>query len=83
MLISKVSRREVFPVIINYGIVASSDRNLGQGTLWAGGAGLNREDLVFGAVLVKAPVHVRLLIERLLSPEDLKGRILLKVCFLS
>lgn len=35
---------------------------------------------VFGDALVKAPVDGRPKIERLPSPEDLKGMVLLKVC---
>jgi phosphatidylinositol phospholipase C delta len=82
---SKVSLREVCHAIMKYGFVASPYPIIISAEVHCGLAG---QDMiaeimgsVFGEALVKAPVYGRPKIENLPSPEDLKGRILLKVCF--
>lgn len=84
---SKVSLREVCHAIMKYGFVASPYPIIISAEVHCGLAGQDMiaeiMDAVFGEVLVKAPVYGRPMIERLPSPEDLKGRILFKVCFLS
>lgn len=80
---SKVSLREVCHAIVKYGFVASPYPIIISAEVHCG---LSGQDMiaeimgsVFGEALVRAPVYGRPQIEHLPSPEDLKGRILLKV----
>ena len=80
---SKVSVREVCQAIAKYGFVASPYPVIISAEIHCG---LVQQDMlvdimseVFGESLVHAPVNGRPKLDVLPSPEDLKGRILLKV----
>jgi phosphatidylinositol phospholipase C delta len=80
---SKVSLREVCAAIAKYAFVASPYPVIISAEIHCG---LAQQDMmvdimtqVFGDALISAPIDGRPKIEVLPSPEDLKGRILLKV----
>ncbi len=80
---SKVSLREVCQAIAKYAFVASPYPVIISAEIHCG---LLQQDMmvdimteVFGDVLVRAPVEGRPTIEALPSPDDLKGKVLLKV----
>lgn len=80
---SKVSLREVCEAIMKYGFVSSPYPIIISAEIHCGVA---QQDMmvdimtsVFGDALMHAPINGRPCIAVLPSPEDLKGRILLKV----
>jgi phosphatidylinositol phospholipase C delta len=83
---SKVSLREVCHAIKKYGFVASPFPIIISAEVHCGLAGQDMiaeiMTAVFGETLVTAPVYGRPDIEILPSPEELKGKILFKVCLL-
>ena len=83
-LTSKVSLREVCEAIMKYAFVVSPYPIVISAEVHCS---IPQQDTmvsimheVFGESLVSAPVNGRPKIEVLPSPEDLKGRVLLKVC---
>lgn len=83
---SKVSLREVCHAIAKYGFVASPYPIIISAEIHCS---VPQQDMmveimkeVFGDALVRAPVDGRPKIQILPSPEELKGRILLKVCYI-
>ncbi len=81
---SKVSLREACKAIAKYAFVTSPYPVIISAEVHCG---LTQQAMiasimmdVFGDALVTAPVDGRPRIEALPSPEDLKGRVLLKVC---
>ncbi|KAL0577534.1 hypothetical protein V5O48_004475 [Marasmius crinis-equi] len=81
-LVSKVSVREVCQAIAKYAFVASPYPVVISAEIHCG---VQQQDMIvslmrkaFGDALVEAPVDGRPKIERLPSPEELKGKILLK-----
>jgi phosphatidylinositol phospholipase C delta len=80
---SKVSLREVCMAIAKYAFVASPYPIIISAEVHCG---LKQQDVlvnimteVFGDALIRSPIEGRPKIENLPSPEDLKGRFLLKV----
>lgn len=80
---TKVSLRQVCQAIAKYAFVASPYPVIISAEIHCS---LPQQDIiadimteVFGSALVRAPVKGELKIEALPSPEDLKGRVLLKV----
>ena len=83
-LTTKVSLREVCEAIMKYAFVVSPYPIIISAEVHCS---VPQQDImssimheVFGESLVSAPVNGRPKIEVLPSPEDLKGRVLLKVC---
>ena len=83
-LTSKVSLREVCEAIMKYAFVVSPYPIVISAEVHCS---IPQQDTmvsimheVFGESLVSAPINGRPTIEVLPSPEDLKGRVLLKVC---
>ena len=86
-LTTKVSLREVCEAIMKYAFVVSPYPIIISAEVHCS---VPQQDImssimheVFGESLVSAPVNGRPKIEVLPSPEDLKGRVLLKVCLVS
>lgn len=82
-LTSKVSLRQVCEAIKKYGFVSSPYPVIISAEIHCG---LHQQEMmadimmsVFGDALVQAPIDGRPMLPTLPSPEDLKGRILLKV----
>jgi phosphatidylinositol phospholipase C delta len=86
-LTSSVSLRDICAAIARYAFVASPFPVLISAEVHCS---IEQQDViaqimheVFGDILVRAPVEGMERIERLPSPEELKGKVLLKVGFLS
>jgi Phosphatidylinositol-specific phospholipase C, X domain len=85
-LTSKLSVREICLAIAKYAFVTSPYPVIISAEIHCGQA---QQDMivtimteVFGDALVNAPIEGRPKIDRLPSPENLKGRVLLKACVL-
>ncbi|KAF5355294.1 hypothetical protein D9758_006103 [Tetrapyrgos nigripes] len=75
-LVSKVSVRDICEAIAKYAFVTSPYPIMISAEIHCG---LKQQDvLAFGSALISAPVEGRPRIKKLPSPEDLKGKILLK-----